>query len=529
MQKTARPLLLRATRPNFRRRCLPTRIPLSSSITSRRCLSNRHESYHDASHVGPDDSGLHFPDTLSIQSPFQIVIPIAEQQKDANAWVDALQPYLPPTIRRTIGPRVQELPVYPPPNTTQEISHWLDSSQREADLDILSYLGDDLDRWDIVSWIVRTVVEGYHSVNTVPEDILKDYRSRWPKNKPLSDITYAPLRAATAVLPPPTPYNLDHNLSFESDTRYQKTRLQKRAIGKIWQFLGSLTLKAATSTPEVSGRLMPYVLSTIATLHHYNVVPESVYNDSTAINVSAIQQPPMLYLLSSRILTALSDAAWAAQQASPALAARVPRSQYTFELPGTRYKSEVEDLRPEIWLELILWSCLHGGWVVEGANILKTMQSYTDTSSWSLISWNQARQDINPNAGSSRVKWTDLMDVLEGARPQISGSSSGDSDYIKRTISSELVSAYVDGLVNVVDVGVDEQPIPIAVVLSHLKGLRGLLDRSNLGLGYTTWDAIALRLVESEALPIEKNPGLALKALSLVRLYGEETSVSTLR
>ncbi|KAF2422762.1 hypothetical protein EJ08DRAFT_596662 [Tothia fuscella] len=256
---------------------------------------------------------------------------------------------------------------------------------------------------------------------------------------------------------------------------------------------------------------MPHVLSALATLHHNDIVPESVYSDSPTQDASAIQQPPILHLLSSRILGALSDAAWNAHQASTASSKAEPKSKYSIlysELPGTRYKTQAQDLRPEIWLEFVLWSCLHGDWVSDGAAILQSMQEYTDESSWSLISWRQIMENAN------------TVEKGEGTGTQSREHLENGTVY--RTVSSELVSAYVDGLINLIDVGVSDQGMPLNVILSRVKGLKALLDQKNFGLGNTTWDATVQRFTESGGIVVENDPESMLEILALVQPYEVE-------
>jgi hypothetical protein len=225
-------------------------------------------------------------------------------------------------------------------------------------------------------------------------------------------------------------------------------------------------------------------------------------------------------------MTALSDAAWNAHQTSSSSATTSnTASRESFfgpQVPGTRYNSQVEALSPEVWLELVLWSCLHGGWVTDGVAVLEMMQSYTGSNAWSLVCWTQALQAARLDTRSSDTfTWKDLMDVLEGAGPQV---HHGPNDRLNtaRTISSESVAAYVDALTNTIYSGVGERGISSKDVISHLKRFKRLLDRQKLGLGYATWESVAQRLADSNGVLIERDPALMLEVLELVQPYGTE-------
>jgi hypothetical protein len=456
-------------------------------------------------------------------SPFRIEI--SSESKEAEVWLDAIEPFLPATLRRRkLGTQEQDRSHG---NLCRDVSHWLFQAHQKADLDLLSYLGAE-SRWDVVAWVVKVVAEGYQASDPSSKQVRMAYSKHWPK-VPFDVLTDTAILLNRPVDPLSRPFDLDSSLAVECIPVSQLHDIQKKGIGQIWNSLGHLVLKAAVSSAEESSKTMPHVLTIIATLHHHDIVPDSVYRHPAVQDVSAIQQPPTLHLLSSRILGALSEAEWNSYQLASAQDTQKSKSAYSFlrtELPGTRYKTQVGELRPEIWLDFVLWSCLHGGWVAAGAAILSSMQTYSGESAWSLISWSQVMKTTNTNSeGDSSFRWTDLIDIMEGAGPQPRDQSHPNRHrQIERTVSSELVSAYVDSLLDLIHIGVGEQGMPVDEVLSHVKGLKHLLDAKNFGLGYSTWDAVIQRFVESEGISVERDPELMLEILSLAQPYDTEIS-----
>jgi hypothetical protein len=474
---------------------------------------------------------------LGEERAFQIKIPYNGKRMDAEAWIDTLEPFLPSSLRITGFNPQRELSNHLVANPGRNVSHWL-AEARFSGLDLLSYLGIVCGRWEVAEWIVSVVSEGHRSFEPIPEDVRTALSKHWVEPTPehltpgnedryktlLDRLTSLPFKLEQSTQTNITPFSFE-DLTFEANRRYIDRRRQKLAIGQIWQSLGYLILKAAASSSTESAKIMPHVLAMIATLHHHDIIPESVYSYTPNPNLSALQQPPTLHLLSSRILTALSDAAWNVRQASATTAMKNGKAQYAFlrnELPGTRYKTPIGELRPEIWLEFVLWSCLHGGWVMEGANILKRLQESSGTSSWSLISWRNIIESGGIDFGDdSSALWTKVIDVMEGTTNPIQNSPQA-LKLVEKTISSEIIAAYVDGMINVVHVGVGQRGVPVDIVLGHVKRWKQLLGRHNMGLGYTTWVAIVQRFVECGGLDIERNPTLMLEVLSLVEPFERE-------
>ena len=293
-----------------------------------------------------------------------------------------------------------------------------------------------------------------------------------------------------------------------------------RPLGEIWQSVGSMILEAA-DLPDAEGRnIISFVREVIAHIHHIGLVPENLYAYAPPEDSIAVHQPPMIHLLSSRILNALSDAQWRAHEKEVIEQAAVAGAKWSFrghELPGARYKLKVRDLGPEVWLEFVLWSCLGSGYVEEATWILAQMQKRKGDHQWSVLNW-QAVED------SALVDWDRVAYRTGGVVGRIEGYSN-EKPFVEmgnRTISSEVVTASIDGLVNMTRVGVGVRGLPVTFILKRIVVLKDILDRDQFGLGSNSWNSIIARLAGSGGIDIGADPETMERILGLAPVYRKE-------
>ena len=399
-------------------------------------------------------------------------------------------------------------------NDAIQISHLLVCARDDGNLDLISYLGLDRSNWDVVAWIVKTVSEVYSASRS--ETTREDFESGilWPSDS-LTDMTWQKFEVDIAGHGMKTSTKtIEHTFPEESDVPRSVARLLSRGLGQIWRSLGYLILTASTQSTSDSRKIMFHVLAAIATLHHNGIVSDSVYSYSATTHATGLQQPPILHMLSTRILASLSDAAWYAQTAS--VGKQTPR--YGVE----RYKFLVDELGHEIWLELVLWSCLHGKWVADGAAILTET---IETSKWSLISWRSILSSADGDSFDTTIDWAGLRVRMQQKLPM---PAADQRHAVVRTLSCEVIAAYVDGLANVISVGGHDHAIPLRDVLDHINIYKHALDRQNMGLGYNTWDALSIRLIESGGFVVDEDPQMLLEILALTQPFGRELESSNL-
>ncbi|KAL1799733.1 hypothetical protein ACET3X_000075 [Alternaria dauci] len=445
-----------------------------------------------------------------IQSCIQY--PPLEARGQVKAWLDAIEPFLPRHLRQATSDTPEK------PSTSLDFALLINKAQ-DASIDIFSYLGVEAGKWQTVLWIVRKLTEDGKLSNDLTTQ-LEQYSyavAHGEEHRSLKDLTEGPLRLQRTYPNRKLQLTLDVLTSNPDSIRYSYVMV-KRALGQLWRSLANMILVAAEQSSGEQHTIMPHVLETIAYLHHLGLMPDSVYMYKNPQDKHALQQPPTLHMLSSKILTALSDATWNAHEASVKTAKDRANAQYFLghEIPGSRYKVQVTEVAPELWLELVLWSCLHGGWTLDGAAILEQLANREGEHAWALISWREILQAEQNKTPAPTPAWSLLPMNGEAA------ASAEDRARTRRTISSEIVTGFVDGLVNHMRLGVGARGATPESLIASIKTLKGFLDKNNLSLGSSAWDSIMARLIDSGGFAPEKRPELLLRVFELAPGFGGE-------
>lgn len=427
----------------------------------------------------------------------KIPFPRRYEVNNPDSWASLLEPALPLHLRQQKGDQTE------PSLSASDAAQILTTAQRlerpENGIDLLFYLGIQKGRWSAVVWLIKSLVEAFGAPRAHSGCLFQTVCS-WNHENDLNSLTNSPIDyAKLATLGPEAGQSPVRRQTLEELTDdYHPENLSRSeilrhdALGQIWRSLGRMTIACA------DGAMKPEVLEIIAYLHHMEIMPASIYNQRPSSDPTVIQQPPMLNLLSSRILTSLSDAAWRAHEKLVVEEFKAKGGDYASlrpEIPGMAYRVNVAGLRPEVWLELIIWSCLHGGWVAEGAAILRAIASEPAKRLWKPLSWRTLTADDHEH----NQDWDHLIYLFNTRDSSVRDHSPADSKIsVHRTISSEVVNAYVDALLSVMRVGVGERGVSTHEVLSNLTMLRKFLLRSRLSLGAGSWDAIMLRIFETQ-------------------------------
>lgn len=413
------------------------------------------------------------------------------QRKDPAAWIALLEPALPANLRQNSN-RSSSATL-----DTVHVAELLLAAQRplsvDSGIDVLYHMGMADGRWQAVIALVKRIVEDFAFPRSLPQ-IQSTWP--WPTEGTLADLCSSPvtLDSQRAISQTAVPLSLDELTGDNKpENMMPMERLQHETLGQIWRSLGVMIVACADDVVK------PEILEIIAYLHHRGIMPESIYSHKPSADETAIQQPPTLHLLSSHVLTSLSDAAWRAHEKVIVDEAKTRGSKYVSirpEVPGSAYRVTVAGLRPEVWLELVLWSCLHGGWILEGAAVLRLIHSKSKGLQWKPFSWRSIA-----GARSDKVEawdWDRLVYVFKTRPPSTVDPPDEPAEDVQRTVSSEVVNAYVDALLVALDVGVGSRGAPASFILSQLNVLRSFLERSNLKLASGSWDAIVLRFFESQ-------------------------------
>lgn len=229
---------------------------------------------------------------------------------------------------------------------------------------------------------------------------------------------------------------LDQAESFDSSPQI---------IRHVWRTLLRFIQLAAKVPEGETSEHMSVVLLTIGTLHQYGLIPDRAYSYKPAPWSSYLKRPPILHVVSSRILTSLSDAAWRDQQ-DDAIAEATKSGMSLKELgesvPGGRFRLRVRPLPVEIWLEFILWCSLELGEPRAVADTILNLNE-EDSEPWFAVRW---CSPVSSDSNNDMVDWDGLKLRYGGSVGLIEGYSREKPfvDVPRRTVSVELVLATID-------------------------------------------------------------------------------------
>lgn len=227
-------------------------------------------------------------------------------------------------------------------------------------------------------------------------------------------------------------------------------------LGQVWASVGNMLL-VATDLPQEDPNhkaLMTNALQIIAHLHHVDALPSTIYTHSHCEDRSVIQKPPTLYLLAYRMMAVLSDFAWKAhddalRQEAPSVGAK--KWYRGHELPSPAREPHIYELGSEVWLELVLWSCVEGGWLSEAGWIATEMAKRQADLKWRAVEWNEIRKPTAPKLNwSARFE----LDVAKSLMTQVASGvgNAGISgappsvELDSRAISSEVILSIMNAL-----------------------------------------------------------------------------------
>ncbi|KAL9598372.1 MAG: hypothetical protein Q9219_004534 [cf. Caloplaca sp. 3 TL-2023] len=171
----------------------------------------------------------------------------------------------------------------------------------------------------------------------------------------------------------------------------------------------------------------------------------------------------------------------------------------------TETSSTTSEVEPQIWLDFTLWCCVEGGWITQAAEIVYEMWTRKgESQQYSVIDYKSLNQQHAPKLPwASRIKASirrsRMREVTGGAT---FGSYSDRMNFLKpprRTVSSEVVAAIIDGLVSMASPRPDMFGSERAVVEKYINVCKIILDRNKLGLGFNSWNSVVLRMFESIA------------------------------
>ena len=373
-----------------------------------------------------------------------------EPLRDSAAWIDALEVFLSPHLRSPSN--TSNRSTLPAKEKCAAITQIIFEARGDKiEVDVLAELGLKHGRWSAVLSVVEALISDSFSHNR--DDPVAQLPSNlgWPISTLLEDMVFEPVEVNEVTSSSRTSSALMNE--SHSDLHYTNTMDAEKhiALEQIWMSLGSIILGAAELPSEQSKEAMKSVYQIIARLHNFGLVPEHVYSYVLPSFDSVVHRPPIMHLLSSRILTTISDAVWRAHQDDAIAKATNAGAKYGalgHEPPGGRFRLKVRELGPEVWLEFILWCCVDGGYATAGSWIVERMRTRNVESPWFAAQWNTLTDDDATD--KAPVDWARVTMRHGGTVGQIEGYSF-ERPFVEmksRTISVEVVLALVETSIN---------------------------------------------------------------------------------
>lgn len=456
--------------------------------------------------------------------------------QDPESWAALLDPYLPIDLRIDKATFLESVSSDQNNASIHNVLLILEKARSgyPLSLDLLSYIGIHQKRWEVVTWLAKAMLR-LDADSIADREQLKNTRiTSWPNiEMGLDSLTNCPIWADDIIQPvEATNANLGKLIELE-DLPEAGT---KRGTGQVWQSLGCMILQA-TDQPRQEGScskvITSYVFQILAHMHHTSTLPSSIYRYTQAIDPFAIQKPPTLNLLSYRIMTILSDAAWNAHETEIlSKATKIGARFHHKDHDPTRasLQPHVREVSISIWLDLILWCCIEGGWVMEAAWIISEIVRRENEKQlkWSVMRWDSLKK-----LATAKVSWRLNMEqsIAKSRVNQIAGGigiagHGGEPPPIHvppRTISREVIMALVDGLANLSFNRNNSKAIQ-----EYISICKRLLATDGFDLEPHISNSIIVRMLQSGCVDMMHEPDLVEQILQVapMSLKEIETSVS---
>lgn len=462
--------------------------------------------------------------------------------KDSSAYIKLLEPFLPPELRHfkptIVGSR--DSCIVNPINGLPLLLQYARSNAHH-DIDLLSYLGVHQGRWEAVLWLVKAFLQSHKSYADAIKQLDRLHAPQWAGFPQLLDeITSRDVWADDLVQPlSDTTLNLDALVQRDESLAPDiELGTYHQGIGQMWQSVAHMLLQAAEYSLDdpTCELILSNVFQILAHIHHADALPSLIYQHSPPKDPFVPSRPPTLEILSSRIMAILSDSEWRVHNGNvvPKATHNVAENAYN-KHSKSRATLQGQELGVGVWVDLLLWVCIEGGWLKEAAWIVheidKQNQNLDSSSKWSVIKWDSILKLVPPKSTwSTRLEETivksRMSEVLGGVAMTNHSENAFFRDIIPRCISQEAVMVLMDGLVtchtcNEMD---DDSFKCLQLGISACKRL---LATEGTGLDPSITNSITLRLINSQVSDTICAPKMLEEIMQLFATSGdgEVTSV----
>ncbi|RHZ67529.1 uncharacterized protein CDV56_109090 [Aspergillus thermomutatus] len=261
------------------------------------------------------------------------------RQEDPNSWIPLLEHYLPPSLRKIPEEAAVTDAEFDDATTigreslaqTIELANLLFYARTEGNIDLLAYLGFRLNNWPAVNVLLTRLLDAADTLDkySIPRRPLSSHDWGSGAGVSLDELTGQHAERAPELVHLTKSPAASDLTSFDSWTeRPFADEHAKRFMAEVWQSLGSIVLAAADASPNESKLAMSYVFRILARLHHSGAVSDRVYKYDPPSVHRVNFRPPGMHLLSTHIMSALTDAAWLAHEAEVAAKAAAAGKEF---------------------------------------------------------------------------------------------------------------------------------------------------------------------------------------------------------
>ena len=414
-------------------------------------------------------------------------------------WNFRLDPYLPLQLRSRTW--LENLAAFEGVRSAESLPPILEEARLDYPQTVLAHLGLVQGKWDAALWLAKALVSCKPEATINVTQILQLESNRtWAEIRGFAPTWVESLEIFNEPSERIRPHKTLDALTGEVlvSSRQHQT-LWTSAIGQVWQCLGHVVIEASALDVQDRSRMMSFVYQVIAHIHTEGAASPRIYQfDSTEVP-SPICKPPYLHLMSSRIMAALSDAMWKITEPKLMGDAAMVAANYAYkglEMPGSELNPRVQPLGPEVWLELILWSCVHGSHFIEAGNLIQHADSQHGAQKWKTKGWGELKAALNTRwefeKDKSRLRqW---FDRIAGAREAYSQKPPA-VVLGEKTLSREVVAATARGLV-LADVSGTHRHQRVADVWSSVQSCRSMARDDTSSVEALFWESILFKLFE---------------------------------
>ena len=254
------------------------------------------------------------------------------QEKNPEAWLSLLDQYIPPSLRKSPENAASDAAASDGTAAnaadslvqTIELTNLLFHARLSGELGLLSQLGFQKNNWPAVHALLNRLLDAADTLNevAVPSRPLSnlDWGSGLDPSISLDEVTAKRQKSVPRLVPGAEVPLVPGFTSLDAITeRPLADDHSKRFMAELWPSLGSIILDAADAPPSEAKLAMSHVFQILARLHHSGAVSDRVYKYVPGEELyKNTLRPPGIHLLSTHIVSVLSDAAWLVHEAEVA-------------------------------------------------------------------------------------------------------------------------------------------------------------------------------------------------------------------